>query len=420
MFCGLTAGLLSGLEILHGLLTGLARGLGLFDGGFQIVSHGGLGGLGEGLPGRRIFGLSGGLLECVGDPLVALLFGQFKGSGGLGGLAALRRVRCRLFKVVAFGGLPGTFEGSLLLAELPGSFHARLEGLLGFTASLLGLTDFSGDLPAFLSCAGCLLLGGLEITSEGFLGGVGQGAALAIILITHRLLDSLLYSFPGMLVCLGELLGSFPAEGTLSGFTGGLGQIVLAGCFHSAFQRLGGWLLAGTSRIRHFRMLELIGELQGLFLVLAGEAHSGACHGFGCGFKVFVAERVFCTTQVGKWDGGSVLLELLDIFKCVPGLRGELGHLLLLLAGGTVKFVGEVADGGLLPLVLGHLSKLFGGTLEFAVAGGLGRVLQGFADLLRKIGRSLFGLLDCISKAIGESFELLAGGLGKLLCGLLG
>ena len=49
MFCGLLASLLGGLEILYGLLAGFAGGLGLLYGSFEIVGHGGLGGLSEGL-----------------------------------------------------------------------------------------------------------------------------------------------------------------------------------------------------------------------------------------------------------------------------------------------------------------------------------------------------------------------------------
>jgi hypothetical protein len=46
---GLLSGLLGGLEILYGLLAGLACGLGLLNGCFEVVGHGGLCGLGEGL-----------------------------------------------------------------------------------------------------------------------------------------------------------------------------------------------------------------------------------------------------------------------------------------------------------------------------------------------------------------------------------
>jgi hypothetical protein len=49
LFCGLLASLLGGLEILYGLLAGFAGGLGLLYGSFEIVGHGGLGGLSEGL-----------------------------------------------------------------------------------------------------------------------------------------------------------------------------------------------------------------------------------------------------------------------------------------------------------------------------------------------------------------------------------
>jgi hypothetical protein len=282
--------------------------------------------------------------------------------------------------------------------------------------------QFSGHLPALFAGSRCLLLGGTEIALEGFLGRIGEGAAWCVILFLYGLLYCLLDGFLYLLVGLGELLGGLLAERALGGFASGLGQIVFADGFHGALQWVGGGrlLLTGIILVRHFRLLELVGEGEGLFLLLVGEAHGGACHGFGGGFEVFVADGIFGLAEVGERDGVSVLLELLDVFECVAGLRGELGYLFLLLPGGPVELGGQITEGGLLLLGLWHLGELFGGALELSVACGLGRVLQGLAGLFGEIGRGLFGLLDGVGELVGEVFELLLGGLGKLLGGLLG
>ena len=412
----LLASLLGGLEILGGLLAGFAGLLGLFDGGLEVVGHGGLSGPGEGLLlGRALLGF-GGLLQGVGDALVGLLFGLLEAGRGFGGLAALFGVFGGLFEVVAFGGPVGAFEGGLFAGKFFGRLDAFLEGLLCFACRLHGFGKFFGHLLALFARAVCLLAGLAQISLQGFLGSVGQGAALGVFLFLYGLLHCLLYGFLGLLAGLSELLGGFLAEGALGSFAGGLGKIVFAGGFLGTLERvIGRRLLARILLAGHFRLLELVGKGEGLFLLLFGEAHGGPGHGLGRGLEVFVADGFFCLAQVCEGDGVCVLLELLDVFECVPGLRGELCDLFLLLFGSSVELVGEVADGGLLLLGFGYLSELFGGALELSAAGGLGGVLQGFTGRLGKIGGGLLGLLDRVGETIGEVFELLLCGFGKLL-----